>query len=203
MKPNKYDYALSLFTAQDELRPAFSTPFPQETFYCATDSHSLIIVQNNLTGFKYDGHEKAPDALSLYKKHVCDTEFSLTKDEMLSGFFTAEMQYLNSMKKCTKCDGSGSKECECCGNESDCKECDGTGEDFEQIPFGKPFLSGELVRFAETTFYPNSLNKVIQTAYYIGEEKIIVRYEKGQPYRPRVFCIGDVRILVMPSVNSR
>lgn len=201
MKPNKYDYVLSLFTSQDELRPAFAEPFPQEDVYCATDSHSLIIVDKTLAGLDYEGHEKAPNALSLYKNHISDTEFSVTKDELLSGFFSAEMKFLHTMKKCEECDGKGYKECHCCGNESDCEECDGSCEDFEQIPFGKPFLSGEFVCFAETTFYPNTLNKILQTANFIAEQNIIVKYEKGQPYRARVFLIGDVKILAMPSVK--
>lgn len=203
MKANKYDYVLSLFTAQDEIRPAFAKPFPQESFYCATDSNCLIVVQNNLPALKYEGHEKAPNALNLYKNHISDSEFVITKDELLSGFFSAELQFLHSMKKCEKCDGKGYKECHCCGHENDCEECDGSGEDFEQIPFGKPFLHGELVRFAETTFYPNSLNKVLQAAYFLSEDKIFVKYEKDQPYRARAFYIGDVRILLMPSISNR
>lgn len=202
MKPNKYDYVLSLFTSQDEMRPAFATPFPQETFYCATDSHSLIVVQNNLPGLKYEGHEKAPNALGLYKNHTSDTEFSLTKEEFMEGFFSAEFRFMHSMKKCHKCDGKGYKECHCCGNESDCEECDGSGEDFEQIPFGKPFLHGELVRFAETTFYPNSLNKILIASNILGVDKIIVKYEKDQKYKSRVFYLGDVRILLMPSIKN-
>lgn len=202
MKPNKYDYVLSLFCGQDELRPAFANPFPQEGFYCATDSHSLIIIDKSLTGLQYEGHEKAPNALNLYKNLTNDSEFTLSKYEFLSGFFTAEQKFLHSKKKCEKCDGKGYNECHCCGHENDCEECDGSGEDFEQIPFGKPFLHGELVRFAKTTFYPNSLNKVFQTAYILGEDKIIVKYEKDQPYRARAFYIGDVRILLMPSYTK-
>lgn len=200
LKPNVYDYLLSLFTANETMRPALNEPFPQEGHYCATDSNSLILFQDNLSGVTYKGNEKAPDAWKIFAEHKTDTEFQINKKDLLSGYFTSKIKFENSVKTCEKCKGSGYEVCKCCGHDNECLECDGTGEDYEQVPFGKAFIKGNLIQFAETNFFPNTLHKVLQTAYMLNADLITVRYEKNSPLKARLFLIGEVRILLMPSI---
>lgn len=75
-KPNNYDYALSLFRSTDKLRPAMTKVFKQDKFYLATDSHTLIVIDSELTGLDYLEDEKAPNALALFDKISTNKEIT-------------------------------------------------------------------------------------------------------------------------------
>ncbi len=201
-KPNIYDYVLSMFKSNDSLRPAFCQIFKNENYYCGTDSHALIIAETSLTGLTYNDVEKAPNALKVYNDAVTDTELILDRNELLSDFFSAEQVWKGEKLSCDECEGKGYKTCRCCGTDNDCEDCDGTGESFLDVPFSKATLYGEVVKLCETTFNTFLLNKVIQTAFFLEENKIIARYKKGSPRSSVTFEIGKVKILLMPQIPT-
>lgn len=203
MKPNIYDYILSMFKSNDSLRPALNEPFPQEDSVIATDSHSMIVVDKNLLACTYEGHEKAPNALGIFKDFQPDTEVVLNRDNLLSDFFKIEMEWYGKKVDCDVCEGSGSKECKCCGNESDCDDCDGTGSSFEEVPFTKPYLNGETIGLCATHFSSNYINKLFQVAFFLEEKEITASFVKGFPLKNVTFKIGKVDILLMPMIPSR
>jgi hypothetical protein len=199
---NNYDYVLSLFRSTDEMRPAMTKVFKQNNFLLATDSHSLILVDESLAGLEYEEDEKAPNALGLFDKIVFDTEQILDRDTFLSDIFSLESIWIQNYKYCKKCKGTGTKTCPCCDNENDCEECDGSGTSDDVEAFTKPYLScGDVIKLGTTTFDPNFLNRVLQVAYFLDEKQIIFKYPKNEKYKAVLFDVGKARIMIMPKIT--
>lgn len=201
-KPNNYDYALSLFRSTDKLRPAMTKVFKQDKFYLATDSHTLIVIDSELTGLDYLEDEKAPNALALFDKISTNKEITFDRNEFLSKMISIEFEWENQYQECDKCKGQGIDTCPCCGNNNDCEECYGTGESETIIPFSYPRLTSDsLIELGDTTFNPNYLNRVLQVAFVLDEKNIIFKYPENEKYKAVLFEIGKVKIIVMPKVK--
>lgn len=199
---NNYDYVLSLFRSTDELRPAMTKVFKQDKFYLATDSHSVIMVEETVTGLDYQEDEKSPNALSLFENLAHDKEINMDRDNFLSDIFSIEAKWIQHYKYCKKCKGSGTDTCPCCDNDSDCRDCEGTGSSDDVEAFSKPYLScGELIKLGDTTFDPHFINRVLQVAYFLEEKTITFKFLQNEQRKAVLFEIGKAKIMIMPKIK--
>ena len=198
-KANVYDYVLSMYVSENNLRPQMCKVFKQENYNIATDSYSVIFVDEKDSGLKYDSDDKSPKALHFLNDFIFDTTEVIDRNTFLSDFFTLERIWYSSTKACEKCDGSGSIECDCCGNDSDCKECDGSGDSYEKLPFVKPELIGDNIFLFDRKFSSVLTSKMIQTSYFLEAEKITVKFNKANDRQPFLFEIGEAKIIIMPT----
>jgi hypothetical protein len=201
MKANNYDYVLSLYKSTDEIRPNLCSVFPQDSYYIATDAHTIIYVNKTDAALEYPIVEKSVDGVKFLNENPTDSEMRVDKKDLASYFVTAEMKWFNNYKKCEKCDGSGDNMCGCCEHVSECKECYGSGDSEDVEPFSKPVLSGEDILFAENRFDANLFNRMVQTAYFLEADEILVKWNKGVKNRLVWFQIAKATVMLMPKIG--
>ena len=202
MKPNVYDYILGMYVSDDANRPSLTSIFPNEDYYCATDGHILIATKKGKLGKEYDGIGNYPNALGLIKNNQSNETYHFDRTEFLQKLYEAEFIWKKTHLPCEECSGTGSKECKCCGSESDCKDCNGSGESDEIKIFSNLELEGEKIKLFDTYFYPNYLNLILQTAFFLEADTITIRQQKEAKNKSFLFEINDVIILLMPIIKS-
>lgn len=196
MKVNQYDYVLSMFIPDVEYRTGRNNIFPNENYYCATDSFTLCVVPQELVGGEYEKIEKTPDVSGVLNKHSFNQEKKISKEFLLENLSSVEWIYRRHYKYCQECEGTGVEICECCGHQTDCEDCEGEGLSNDVIPFSKMALAGEDVLFLGKRVIPNYLNKVLLSAYILEAEDIICKWNDTIS-SPILFEIKDCKILIM------
>lgn len=198
--PNNYDYVLSMYVSDDILRPAMCKVFKQENLNIATDSYSVIYVDDTKPGFKYEEDDKAPNAINLLKNFTFDRTENLNRDSLLSNYLTLGNKWSKKYKPCDKCEGYGEVECTCCGNDSECEDCDGTGESNEVESFTIPTLSGDKIKLFDRKIGSTFLHRVIQSAFFLGVENFTVKFNSENTKQAFLFEIDSAKIIVMPTL---
>lgn len=146
-KKNWHD-ALSLFCADQEVRPAISKPFiVDDRTYC-TDTFHAISLKCAYTGH-YDAAENNRRIADIFteirdymqtqangKVNMQEIEAALPKHK------TGKLQK-KVVVKCKNCRGSGNTTCYHCDSEIECTDCDGTGGKAEWIDTDIPYFEDE------------------------------------------------------------
>lgn len=200
MKPNIYDFILSLFTNNDELRPALSVPGIIEDKAYSTDAHACIRFSKDLSNMQiaYLKNEKFPNAKAIFEDLEFENETSLTVNDILLGFYDCKLQIGTVFENCDSCDGYGTKDCQCCGNEAECDNCNGSGGNDKIEPFSGLTLSGENIMLLGKLVRPHLLYKVAHTALLLGTKTINLKTTKKNQL---IFTFSDVEVLVMAIYN--
>ena len=103
-----------------------------ENYYGATNSQLLLMVPKSdiPEGVNPDDLSvNPPDTSFIFKlpKREVPFEFSLSKLILA----ITKVPQIQDHDDCHNCDGYGTVECECCGNETKCEDCDGNGNGSE------------------------------------------------------------------------
>jgi len=119
---------LNMFVATDDPRDYLKEPFIVKDYYCATNGHFMVFVDN-------DGSlpEIEKSIMSEQKKILSCLAHCKLKPE-----YTMEIPDVTNPLlhvDCEKCHGTGKEECFNCNHESECEYCEGTGkvEKFEPV----------------------------------------------------------------------
>lgn len=130
---------LNTFVAKDDPRTYLYKPFLVADYYCATNGHMIIFIDNDgslpeIQSGKMSDNKKV---LTLVAHCKLKPEYSI---DIPDG--TKPSQY----EDCHKCNGTGMVECFACNHPEQCEYCDGAGkiEKFEPIiidDIGVPFAS--------------------------------------------------------------
>lgn len=199
MSQNIYDYVLNMFKAKETLRTNLNEIFPNEDYYCATDSHCLAVVPKAKVSGNYLGAERHPvSALDLIKNHEGKDVTHVDRASFLKNFNLAQLQWSKQYKNCEKCSGHGTVECKCCHNESDCKSCGGSGNSDVIKAFSEMTLEGENIKLFGSTFYSSYLNMILMASYFLETNIITIRYDRDVKNKAFIFEIADLKILLMP-----
>lgn len=200
IKSNIYDFILNFFTGDDELRPIFKIPNPENGFIYATDTHVLIRIPIGITGNDYENNPKYPNIENLYvldEKSKTETKTFNTK-AVLTSIFDCQLKVAQGFENCKKCKGSGFKYCTCCEHENDCKKCEGSGAVEKDAPFAMLYLSGDTIRFFDRKIRPNFLYKALHVAILLEEKEIEVTRIKNQLH----IKIGPCEIIIMCMLDN-
>jgi len=129
---------LNMFVATDDPRDYLKEPFLVGDYYCATNGHFMVFVENDgsLPEIQKSIMSEQKKVLSILAHCKLKPEYTI---EIPEG--TNPITHVD----CKKCHGTGKEECFNCNHESDCEHCEGAGkvEKFE------PFLIEDIgVNFA-------------------------------------------------------
>lgn len=202
-KPTIYDFVLSLYTGNDELRPALETAGIKNGKAYATDAHAAIRFDEKLCGKASDylKNDKFPDAEAVFNKLEFDSESTVLASDIMLGLLDCKLEVISVQSKCKDCKGEGAKEvCKCCNNTETCEDCNGDGFVDEYKPFAGITLCGEDVSFLGKRVKPYLLYKVAHTALLLGEKQLSVKYCKNRS--ELLFTFGAVEVLVMAVYQS-
>lgn len=191
-----------MFVGSDDLRPQLQKPALVGDSIFSTDAFSIIKISKDLPNGDYTDNEKFPqscDNLFLEaKRDLLEIEIIKTEDLML-GVFNLNPSFDVIYEECPDCDGDGSVECRCCGNDGDCKRCDGDGDVEKENPFSRVVLFGKDLLFYKTKYTPRFIYRVIEVALILGEKEITIQYNEEK--RKLLFTIGCVEIIIMGKTN--
>lgn len=165
------NHLLTPYLYDDQLRPALSVPFANETHTFATDAVSFIRIPNNLI-------ENPPlvsiphrplETLSEYCRQVdnSDTFFHIDLSDLSS--LLQSIPSHNLYADCPQCNGNGEVECKCCGELSKCRECDGAGITNTVIGTSR---SPAVIDILGLTFDANLIDRMCNTAFALEHPKI-------------------------------
>lgn len=202
MKPkNQYDYIANFFTGKDNLRPELMKPFEIENQLYATDAHTCIRFSKDLALSEYKA-EKAPNAKNIFDKLDLTKSVSFDTRILLTKIYECEIKYDSQFKTCENCDGSGTCECDCCGNDADCKNCDGDGTIEIVSPFDNIKMQGEGIFIGGKKFNPKFIYKVIHVALILSTNFIDFHFNPDNN-QGCLFVFDKVEILIMPMFQDK
>lgn len=203
MKKNIYDFITTLFTSDDEIRPALTKPGLIDDFVYATDAHTAIKIKAHLFSIEsldeYSKNLKFPKADVVFNdtKNYEKTQDFRVKD-LLMHFYNCQLKSENIYEDCDVCDGAGEVECKCCGNDAECKNCDGSGHGILKNDFGLVTVYGKDIFLLTKKLNPAYFYRVIHVAMILNIETLSVKYT-DEKYG-MVFTVGDIEILIMSKV---
>lgn len=191
-----YDFILKLFVGNDPLRPPLLKPGIIDGSVYATNAHICIRFDKNLCNVDYSNNTNFPNAKNVMENLELQTYISIKTDDLLQLLYDCELEFETNFETCKKCNGNGSKYCDCCNNETDCKKCNGDGFVDVEKPFAKIECFGENIFLMETKVNPRYVYKVVQTALHFKTENIQINYCLVKKNK-LLFSFADVEILVM------
>ena len=92
-------------------------------------------------------------------------------------------------KDCPECDGEGTIECDCCGQDRDCEQCDGEGDikcGEEETGYCR-YPENQVVKILDVYFKLERIEHLVQSLDIIGVEQI--GYYKFQNYNSKLLFI--------------
>lgn len=171
-----------------------------ENYYGATNSQLLLMIPKSdiPEGINPDDLSvNPPDTSFIFKlsKREVPFEFSLSKLILA----ITKVPQIQDHDDCHNCDGYGTVECECCGNESKCNECGGTGE-------GKP-ISGQFslnysytLKIDESYFPSSNIDNLISILIDLNvRPEDIIKMTSSDGVKPHMFEINNIIIVCMPT----
>jgi len=173
-KGNKYDMVMQLHTSNESFRPHMQRiNNGNNGFAYASDSFTVIKVDENLLGRTYNVIDEWPNAEKIYSQHKSKEVFEFTTDNLISELARIENTFLYETETCVECRGEGEVVCECCGNDTECKDCDGEGEVESQNQFARlEYIGEEKVMFNGVCLTPRLLQRIMFTALILGAKSI-------------------------------
>jgi hypothetical protein len=124
---NIYDYILQHFVSNDRLRPDMQHPHEQDSYVFASDISSLIRIPAALVKGNYVYPKKKPDFTAFFSKYLFKTRMEMNISDLEPIIAKLKVRLSKTKTECKSCNGSGTTECEHCGNLGDCEKCKGSG----------------------------------------------------------------------------
>lgn len=137
----KFEEFINSFCGTDDLRNQLWKPIYYESGWVAsTDSYSLLWTKfpeyKDKEGIYQYSKGEGPNAeavlVDFFSMYTGQRQplgkISIDFFENIFKEIETNPEYRDKYKECRECDGIGTIECGCCGNESECDECDGEGE---------------------------------------------------------------------------
>lgn len=152
-------------------------------YIIATDSYSMVMMHSP------DFRKKDCYDNKLKAFHVLDplNKFYEGNEPPIGNFKTSDLgdifekikkipEFEDTYKECKLCQGTGSIECDCCGNEKECEDCEGEGE----IKCGKEetgyykFPDDEFIKINNIFLRLDVSNKIYESLKMIDAEELEV-----------------------------
>ena len=200
---------LNLFVDNDDIRPNFQEPFlnaKYESEVCATDGHSLLIVNQECLNGEYPSRE-----LTMPKLMDKNCTTIITQDALNVALSECpqvdEEISIGEYKKCKECDGSGEVEWEYFDNKGsyhqrdfECPCCDGSGYSHKpitkktgkKVPDEKAYVQVDtmIIKVAQ-------MSKMLRAMELLGVDE--VRHAITSEKEINLFIVNnDIKILIMP-----
>ncbi|TYB78314.1 DnaJ-like cysteine-rich domain-containing protein [Bizionia myxarmorum] len=202
LTPNKYDFIANMFTSNDKLRPVLCMPGIIGNLVYATDAYSAIRFSKSLSNLDYSRNLNFPNAESIYPLDKLTEKFTYNVQILMLKIFNCEAIFNNLIEDCYKCHGSGSSECDCCGNDSECLKCDGKGKITKETSFANITLNGPDINIFSNIVQPKFIYRVIQAALILKVEEIELLYNFDKKDNKIIFKVGEIEILIMTKLKE-
>lgn len=208
MENYNYDFILPFFLGDDELRPKFKQIHKDENgFVYATNSHILIRLKENLLHGEYKEVEKYPNCekfFELLQKDNLNTK-NIPVNDLVQ--VLTNLKWVIQKLDCEYCEGEGTCECQCCGQDTECKKCGGTGygkeKDFALLSVyltEEESYSESHIKILDKVFRANYLHIITVCAKILGVDNI--EYVYSETTNSALFKVGQADIILMP-VSSK
>jgi hypothetical protein len=193
MKNIKNDYCIKMFTDHgNNLRPLFNKVNMKGGFLYATDSHCLAKIDSKNCIGKYKEHNDYPNAEKVLSDFKKAETICIKIDDLFKDLMKIDCCFAPKMSKCGDCDGGGSVECLCCGNDSECNECSGTGLVESDI---LELTSEYHCKINEAKYKLSYIDRIIKSAIILGEKEIELTFSKDN--YSSIFKFGNFTIMLM------
>jgi len=207
-----YDSILELYKSKDDLRPQFTMSFFINDFAISTDASSMVFFDKKLCSAlnRFTGKDENNIISVIPKERNESFEISLeTLNNALSKCkLIDEILEEENEEECIECDGEGVLEFEYDGKlktyskELDCPNCEGYGiiENTIKTPTGKKIIDlDNSIQIKLSSFAAKQLVRLVKVAELLNENKVVLTYQIA-PNQCSVFLIGNVEVLVMPTM---
>ena len=203
MKPNVYDFLLRLYVGADELRKSMTKPSLCGDVVCATDAHTLIMIDPAKCGLPYREVEKYPNIQQVIPQKGASRMIHLA--DMVSELAKFRMEYpsLDGQEECDSCDGHGETHCEHCGHDEPCEDCQGVGYfDLRYEELKKNRGSHRRIKIGERNIGIRYALQLADTMAYLGVSECTLLNSDAENNKALFFQITpDVQTLIMPIVE--
>lgn len=213
----KFEEFINSFCGTDDLRNQLWKPiFYESGWVASTDSYSLL--WTNLPEYKdkegvYQySKDEGPNAeavlvdfFGMYTGQVQPVgKISIDFFENIFKEIETNPEYRDKYKECSECDGIGTIECDCCGNESECDECDGEG----RVKCGKEetgyhiYPDNHAIDILGTTFSLNKIKELLDRLSLVEVKELEVFETNSLRFFSRI-PNSNTYILIMGLYDSR
>ena len=190
---------LRLFVAgAEEMRPLLKSPFEQNGYVCATNTHALIRVSKRFITDDYSTDKRLPDVASVMPEH--NPISAITIDTLRGEFVRQNIDYDTTTTDCPECDEECEVEWEYTDSDGDkykmwaeCPCCGGTGV----IPNG----INKKCQVIGATISVHYMLLIYHVMVALGIGKVEITRGKREQL---LFHIAEgVDVVVMPCSNSK
>ncbi len=212
---NKYQEILDLFVSKDQLRDWMTRPFIINNKIFATNGWALVSF--NLTNLKVLGDVGyyKEDKLNMIYPFEPNLDNTYSIDYLKECFKSVPLveDYDEEVKEslCDECDNSGvvtftyiDSKCKDHELNGECPICDGMGKISHSIkkPNGKMIEDPDSkCRIGNSLFFANKIKHILEVAELLGVNEFKHIYQ-GTPVEKNLFKIGDVELLLMPTMSG-
>lgn len=196
---------LEQICAKDDMREWMSRPFNASGKSMATNGYTLVATP--MCGF-FDSREDNVKSVYPFEKNIWKLIAIQEIKEKLALFPTVDC-FDKEEQQCNACYGSGSVDFEFdYGSntyhlDGECPVCEGEGITAQKskIPNGKKeFDYTKLFQIGVCAFNVNRINELIYVAEQLQKDTVLLIHQT-LPNKPTAFLIGEVELLLMPSVG--
>lgn len=209
-----YDVILEMYKSNDDLRVYFTSPFFINDLAIATDASAMVFFDKKLCKKLDFFSGKDPDNIIKVIPVTRNESFVFSLDTLNNALSKCplidEILIEESEEECDECDGEGFVEYEYDGKltthtiERDCPVCDGEGSKITEVktPTGQKVLDlSKNIQIKQSSFSAKQLSKLAKVAELLNEKNITLTYQVASN-QGSIFSIGNVEILVMPTMMS-
>ena len=138
-----------------------------------------------------------PDTSFIFKSSLRETPFEFTLRQLINAL--GEVPKVQEYEECSKCDGWGKVECECCGNETKCEDCDGNGNGSE-IPGQFSYDYNYIIAIDESHIGVGCFEDIVNLLINLNvNPDETIKMTSSEMNRPHIFEVKDIKFVSVPN----